>query len=127
MNKILITGGAGFIGSHLVEYFLNKNYIVHIFDNFLTGFKKNIPNNKKCFFHKVDVNNFELISKIMIKDCIPKYLLLSNIEHVSLPNMTKFESENMNFQNIYINNNNYIYVGELTRKKYKVNTYKIKN
>ncbi|MBV22390.1 MAG: epimerase [Parcubacteria group bacterium] len=68
MNKILITGGAGFIGSHLVEYFLNKNYIVHIFDNFLTGFKKNIPNNKKCFFHKVDVNNFELISKIMIKE-----------------------------------------------------------
>lgn len=39
--KVLITGGAGFIGSHLVEYFQNKAE-VRVLDNFRTGFKKNL-------------------------------------------------------------------------------------
>ncbi len=42
MQKILITGGAGFIGSNLSEYFLHKGYAVRCFDNFSTGFRKNI-------------------------------------------------------------------------------------
>jgi UDP-N-acetylglucosamine 4-epimerase len=41
-NKILITGGAGFIGSNLTEYFLNKNYKVVCLDNFATGHHHNI-------------------------------------------------------------------------------------
>jgi UDP-N-acetylglucosamine 4-epimerase len=40
--KILITGGAGFIGSNLTEYFLNKNYKVVCLDNFSTGHNYNI-------------------------------------------------------------------------------------
>lgn len=42
MNKILITGGAGFIGSNLTEYFLNKGYYVVCLDNFATGHHHNI-------------------------------------------------------------------------------------
>ncbi|QQQ28044.1 SDR family oxidoreductase [Chryseobacterium indoltheticum] len=42
MNKILITGGAGFIGSNLTEYFLNKGYKVTCLDNFATGHRHNI-------------------------------------------------------------------------------------
>lgn len=42
MSKILITGGAGFIGSNLVEYFLNKDYQVVVLDNFATGHRHNI-------------------------------------------------------------------------------------
>ncbi len=53
-TKILITGGAGFIGSNLCEYFLNKNYQVVCLDNFSTGFKHNI----QPFF---DNPNFKLI------------------------------------------------------------------
>lgn len=43
-SKILITGGAGFIGSNLCSYFLSKKYEVVCLDNFATGHKKNIEN-----------------------------------------------------------------------------------
>lgn len=36
-TKILITGGAGFIGSNLCDYFISKNYQVVCLDNFATG------------------------------------------------------------------------------------------
>ena len=42
MKTILITGGAGFIGSNLTEYFLNKGYFVRCLDNFATGYRHNI-------------------------------------------------------------------------------------
>ncbi len=41
-GRIVITGAAGFIGSHLCEYFLKKQYKVTGVDNFLTGYKENI-------------------------------------------------------------------------------------
>ena len=53
-NKILITGGAGFIGSNLCEYFLEKGNIVICLDNFSTGHKYNI---EPFFTNK----NFKLI------------------------------------------------------------------
>lgn len=40
--KVLVTGGAGFIGSNLCEFLLENNAIVHCLDNFATGHKKNI-------------------------------------------------------------------------------------
>lgn len=43
-NKILITGGAGFIGSNLCEYFLSKGHFVTCLDNFSTGHRHNIEN-----------------------------------------------------------------------------------
>ena len=65
-NKItiLITGGAGFIGSNLCEYFLNKDYNVICFDNFATGHKHNIESFIKN-------NNFKLIEGDIrnIDDC----------------------------------------------------------
>lgn len=42
MMKILITGGAGFIGSNLTEHFLNKGYQVVVLDNFATGHHHNL-------------------------------------------------------------------------------------
>ncbi|RKY39072.1 MAG: SDR family NAD-dependent epimerase/dehydratase [Candidatus Omnitrophota bacterium] len=41
-KKILITGGCGFIGSHLCKIFLEKNYYVICVDNFITGSKENV-------------------------------------------------------------------------------------
>jgi len=64
MQKILITGGAGFIGSNLCEHFLSKGYKVCCFDNFSTGYKHNIEE----FFANP---NFELIEGDIrnISDC----------------------------------------------------------
>ncbi len=54
MKKILVTGGAGFIGSHLCEKLLNGGNEVLALDNFFTGSKKNIV-------HLMDNHYFELI------------------------------------------------------------------
>ncbi|WCM42242.1 SDR family oxidoreductase [Flavobacterium sp. CBA20B-1] len=54
MKKIIITGGAGFIGSNLTEYFLNKGYFVRCLDNFSTGYRHNIE-------EFLDNANYELI------------------------------------------------------------------
>lgn len=64
MQKILITGGAGFIGSNLCEYFLSKGYFVTCLDNFATGHRHNI----QPFFGN---KNFKLVEGDIrsIKDC----------------------------------------------------------
>ena len=55
--KILITGGAGFIGSHLAEYLVKKNYKVTIIDNLSTGRLHNIRGFKKNIkFIKADLS-----------------------------------------------------------------------
>jgi nucleoside-diphosphate-sugar epimerase len=41
-NKYLVTGGAGFIGSHIVEFLVSKGHDVRVLDNFLTGKKENL-------------------------------------------------------------------------------------
>lgn len=56
MSKtILVTGGAGFIGSHLVERLIKEGYRVVVIDNLSTGKKENL--NKKAKFHKLDICN----------------------------------------------------------------------
>jgi len=54
MSKILITGGAGFIGSNLTEYFLGKGHQVVVLDNFATGHRHNLAQHEGN-------PNFELI------------------------------------------------------------------
>jgi len=60
--KILITGAAGFIGSNLCEFFLNKDFEVFGLDNFSTGFEDNIIsflNHPNFYFIKGDINSIK--------------------------------------------------------------------
>jgi dTDP-glucose 4,6-dehydratase len=62
---VLITGGAGFIGSHLADYLLEKGYSVICMDNLLTGDISNISHiyNKDFLFIKHDVTQFIYVDK----------------------------------------------------------------
>jgi len=51
MGKILVTGGAGFIGSHLVDRLIEKGHQVVVVDNLSTGKKENL--NHKAKFYKI--------------------------------------------------------------------------
>lgn len=62
MAKYLISGGAGFIGSHLVDKLIEQNHKVVIIDNLSTGKKENI--NKKADFYQLDICDFEKIKPL---------------------------------------------------------------
>ena len=66
--NITITGGAGFIGSNLCEYFVSKGYEVTCLDNFSTGFRSNIePLLAMPNFHFVegDIRNMETCRSVV--------------------------------------------------------------
>ena len=62
-KSILVTGGAGYIGSHIVEQLVKNNESVIIIDNLITGYKELI--NKKAKFIKVDIKNRPEVTKII--------------------------------------------------------------
>ena len=54
VKNILITGGAGYIGSHISEILIKKNKKIFLIDNLSTGHRKLI--NKKANFFKLDIS-----------------------------------------------------------------------
>jgi len=63
MTTYLVTGGCGFIGSHLVEKLLSRGHQVRIIDNLSTGTRTNLPNNAKVIIG--DIRDKKLLIKIM--------------------------------------------------------------
>ena len=75
MNNILITGGAGYIGSHVTEILIKNKKKVFIVDNLSTGFKKLI--NKKAKFFKININNTKKIREVIVNNKINSIIHLA--------------------------------------------------
>jgi UDP-glucose 4-epimerase len=80
--KILVTGGAGFIASHIVDKLIEKQHEVVIIDNLSTGKTENL--NPKAKFYKEDIVNKENI-KAIFKQETPEIL----IHHAAQINVQK--------------------------------------
>jgi UDP-glucose 4-epimerase len=63
--KALVTGGAGFIGSHIVDRLLNDGHEVIVIDDFSTGHKENLANNPKLEIVEGDIRNFDAVKQCM--------------------------------------------------------------
>ena len=75
MKKILVTGGAGFLGSHLCERLVKQGHHVLCVDNYFTGSKTNVE-------HLLDYKNFEIIR---LDICIPLYVEVDEIYNLACP------------------------------------------
>lgn len=60
--RILVTGGAGFIGSHVVDMLVDAGHRVSIVDNFATGRRSNL--NPKAAFYEVDIRDLESLRQV---------------------------------------------------------------
>jgi UDP-glucuronate decarboxylase len=75
MKKILVTGGAGFLGSHLCDRLVEQGHHVLCVDNYFTGSKKNIE-------HLLEHKNFEIIRQDV---CFPLYVEVDEIYNLACP------------------------------------------
>jgi len=90
MNKnILITGGAGYIGSHISHNLIEKGYKVFIIDNLSSGYKSLI--NKKSIFYNKDIKNCNFLKRVILKNKIKTIMhlaaSLSVVESSLRPNL----------------------------------------
>ena len=75
INNILITGGAGYIGSHISEVLIRNKKKIFIIDNLSSGYKKLI--NKKAKFYKENILNTKKIRKIILSNKIDSVIHLA--------------------------------------------------
>ncbi len=78
MQSVLVTGGAGFIGSHLCDKLIKEGYEVICLDNLLTGSKKNVE-------HLLDNPNFDFVEADVVQPLIFKDRSLNYIFHLASP------------------------------------------
>ncbi len=89
MPRTLVTGGAGFLGSHLCEYLLDKGHEVICMDNLITGSKQNISGIKSGNFHFANHNVSEYINLDGDLDYILHFASpASPIDYLELPIQT---------------------------------------
>lgn len=78
MKKVFITGGAGYVGSYLADYLVQKGYFVTVFDLFIYG-KKVFVSNKNIEFIKGDIRDIELLkNSIKNHDVVIHLACISN-------------------------------------------------
>ncbi|MBI3125109.1 MAG: NAD-dependent epimerase/dehydratase family protein [Ignavibacteriales bacterium] len=64
-TKVVVTGGAGFIGSHIVEHWINAGAEVHIIDNLRSGFLSNVHLFPQAVFHQISITEREKVFRVL--------------------------------------------------------------
>ena len=112
MKRALVTGGAGFIGSHLVTALLNEEYFVRVFDDFSTGKLENVDSRAEVI--KGDVRNldelfkasekmnyiFHLAAKISVAESMKSYGATHDVNVGGTANVCTVASELFSVQKI---------------------------
>ena len=104
MKNILVTGGAGYIGSHLVNLLIDKDYKVTVIDNLVTGYKKLV--NKKAKFYNYDIADKKIINVILKKNKFDFVIHLAGLIRVdeSIKKPKKYNDYNYVKSKIFLNN-----------------------
>jgi UDP-glucose 4-epimerase len=93
--KYIVTGGAGFIGSNLVDLLIDEGHKIDVIDNFSSGKKENC--NEKARYHNIDISdqtNFDELKKILAKsDGVFHLAALPRVQE-SIDNPLHFEKNN---------------------------------
>lgn len=91
--RILVIGGAGFIGSHLVKKLNLLKYDVHVLDNFSTGTVENLSKNQKIIYG--DATNIDLLNSILHKYDIVFHLAANSSIQECLKNPIQSHNNNL--------------------------------
>ena len=93
--KYIVTGGAGFIGSNLVDLLIKEGHDVHVIDNFSSGKKENCNEQAKYFELDIsDHSNFEDLKNILIGSNGVFHLAALPRVQESIDNPLQFEKNN---------------------------------
>ncbi len=136
MNNILVTGGAGYIGSQVANLLLDRGHKVTIIDSLVTGNKKLIP--KKAKFIQCDIGNKKKIKLVLKKnnfDAVMHFAGLIKVEE-SFKKPKKYDLYNFKKAKIFLKtcidndlktiifSSTASVYGETSKKKYKENSSK---
>jgi len=78
-KKVLVTGGAGFIGSNIVKSLIKQNAKVAVLDDLSTGRRENIPRDSSVKFVKGDVFDYDIVKRLVKDSQIVFHLAARNI------------------------------------------------
>jgi len=100
--RILVTGSAGFMGSHLVDYLISLGYEVYGIDNLSGGYIENISSSAKKYFYKIDLKNKSQTEKFIINIKPEIVYHLAAIAREGLSQFTPISHTENNY-NAYLN------------------------
>ena len=93
--NVLVTGGAGYIGSHCTKILLEQGYNVSVIDNLATGYKQAVD--KRATFHLVDIKDKEAVKNVLVNDKIEAVIHFAAFSLVgeSMVNPLKYYDNNV--------------------------------
>ncbi|GAB6093372.1 NAD-dependent epimerase/dehydratase family protein [Furfurilactobacillus curtus] len=83
MSKVLITGGAGFIGSNLAERLIGEGHQITIVDDLSMGLKENIPDSKQVTFYEHSIIDHGFMEKLLVDNDFEYIFLLAAVASVA--------------------------------------------